>query len=197
MANSDNFVGYEYKNITVKRDAVTVYSDCLSNFGWILTDEQDFHHHPVQATTRPVNVSLPDAYPHNNPPDGVDMVSLKFKRDRRINNKLELNRLERKCEDALSAIGSLERKNSAYTMGIALGAGIVGTGFLALAVYNFMSANPLVGVLLAIIGVAGWGVGFLAHLKVSKKKSTQTEPMIQEQLEIAYSACEQAHALLA
>ena len=190
MTNNNGFVGYEYKNITVKRDSVSIYADCLSNFGWDLVDEHDFHHYPVTA-------DIANVHQRTGTTDGLEMVSLKFKRDRSISKKIELNRLERTCEEALSAIGKLEQKNNAHIMGIALGSGIVGTGFIAFAVYNFISANPVAGVLLAIIGAVGWGIGFFAHLKVSKKKSTQIEPMIEEQMNIAYGACEQAHALLA
>jgi len=185
MTNKNGFIAYEYKNITVKRDSVSIYTDCLSSFGWNLIDEHDFHNYPVTADIQRTNTS-----------DGLEMVSLRFKRNRNISKKIELNKLEHTCEEALSAITKLEKKNNAYSMGIALGSGILGTVFIAIAVYNFISANPVAGVLLAIIGGIGWAVGFFAYLKVSKNKSTQTEPMIQEQLNIAYGACEQAHALL-
>ena len=196
MGKNNDFVACEYKNITVKRDSVTIYTDCLSNFGWTLVYEHEYGFQPTIPTV--VNVYTPVA-PTVAPghTDDLETVSLKFKRDRKINNKLEVNRLERKCEDALSSINGMERKNNAYTMGISLGTGIIGTAILAFAAYNFMSANVAIGVVLAILGFAGWGIGFFANRKVGHKKATQTEPMIQEQLEIAYSACEQAHVLLA
>lgn len=201
MSNNESFVAYEYKNITVNRDSVAIYTDCLSNFGWELIDEHEYGYGPARTGASPVNASVnPHAYTVQAPPDkvdGPDMVALKFKRDRRIDNKLEINRLERKCEEALAAIRGLERKSSAYTMGASLGAGIVGAAFIGFGVYNFIASNIVVGVLLTIVGVAGWAIGFFAHNKVGKKKSAQTDPMIQEQLDIAYSACEQAHALLA
>lgn len=195
MTNNENFVAYEYKNITVKRDTVSMYKDCLGNFGWMVVDEENCIFHPAQTNDTAVNV--PAVHRPVEIANGLDLVTLKFKRNRKISNKLELNRLEQQCEAALSAIGSLERKNEAYTMGTAIGAGIIGTGFLALAAYSFISASPVFGVLLTIIGIAGWGVGFFTYLKISRKKSAETEPMVQEQLNIVYAACEQAHALLA
>jgi len=196
MEKNNDFVAYEYKNITVKRDSVTIYTDCLSNFGWTLVDEREYGFQPTIPTVANVYTPVvPTVAPGHT--DDLETVSLKFKRDRKINNKLEVNRLERKCEDALASINGMERKSNAYTMGISLGTGIIGTAILAFAVYNFISSNVVLGVILAIIGFAGWGIGFFANHKVGQKKATQTEPMIQEQLEIAYSACEQAHALLA
>ena len=189
MNKNTEFVAYEYKNITVKSDFATIYTDCLSNFGWELVDEQEYGFQPLMTAFVPI-VSSTGA------PAEQEVVSLKFKRDRRINNKVEVNQLERKCEEALSSIGSMERKNNAFTMGISLGAGIVGTAILGLAVYNFVSANIVIGILLTVLGVAGWGVGFFANLRLGKKKSAKTEPMIQAQLDVAYGACEQAYALI-
>jgi len=200
MKNNNGFVAYEYKNITVKRDTATVYIDCLENFGWEPVEDDGYELQALISKLNPVHLGTNIAHAAQSfgeTGDVSETVTLKFKRDRRIANKQEIDKLERKCEDALAAIGGMERKNNAYTMGISLGSGIVGTAILALSVYSFMSSNVVIGVLTAILGVAGWGVGFFANLKLGKKKSAQTEPMIQAQLDVAYSACEQAHTLLA
>ena len=201
MNHNKSFVAYEYKDITIKRDAVAIYTDCLINFGWELIKEQEYGFQPFQADSQHINARVKSNIHAVPPPPsqtaGVDMVTLKFKRDRRIDHKLELNKLERQCESALAAISSVERKNSAYTMGLSLGAGILGAVFLGFAVYNFSFSNIAVGMFLTVIGFAGWAAGFFVNLKVGRKKTSQTEPIIQEQLEKAYSACEQAHALLA
>ncbi|NYB72833.1 hypothetical protein HZF24_01615 [Sedimentibacter hydroxybenzoicus DSM 7310] len=200
MTNKDNFVAYEYKNITVGRNYAALYTDCLSNFGWMLIEEYEYGYRPVLTNGNTINKNL-NLHIHSiqTPPDkvdGPDMVTLKFKRDRHINNKLEIDRLERKCEEALSAIGNIERRNSAHTMGTSLGAGIIGAVFIGLAIYSFISSNIAIGVFLTIIGLVGWGIGFFSYHKIGQKKSIQTEPIIQEQFDIAYSACEQAHTLL-
>ena len=199
MNNQENFVAYEYKNIAVKRDSVALYTDCLKNFGWDLIEERT--HGYVPQVNTPVNItgSVP-SYTVQTPPakvEDVDMVTLKFKRDRKLSNKREIDKLERQCEEALAAIAKLEKKNSAQTMGLSLGTGIVGTAFLVLAAYNFGAGGVAPGVMFTIVGVVGWAVGFLANRKVGKKKSAQSEPVIQQQLDVVYSVCEQAHALLA
>jgi drug/metabolite transporter (DMT)-like permease len=81
-------------------------------------------------------------------------------------------------------------------MGMSLGTGIVGTVFIGLAVYNFVFSHVVLGVLFAAVGAIGWALGFFSNRKIGKKKVAETEPHIQEQLDIAYNACEQAHALL-
>ena len=185
--SNNNFVSYEYKDITVKRGSVEMYVDCLNNFGWTLVDDG--------------LLSLQDALAPLHDAAGtsgtLDMVNLKFKRHRRIENKQEINRLEHRCEEALAAIGKMERKNNAYTMGISLGTGIVGTAALGFAAYFFISSSIVAGVALSILGLSGWAIGFLSHRNLGNKKAAQTELLIQEQLDNAYEACEQAHALLA
>lgn len=185
-----SFVAYEYKDILVKRDAATLYEDCLAHFGWMLVGEGDYGVTQLGKNIASVTTTIAGQ-------DDSMPVTLKFKRDRSIKNKLEVNRLERQCIAALANIGKTERKSNAYTMGISLGTGIIGTVLLGFAVYGFRSANTALGVIMLILGIIGWGIGFFANLKVGKKKATQTEPMIQEQMDIAYEACEKAHALWA
>ena len=187
---NNSFVAYEYKDITVKRDSVTLYMDCLENFGWELVSQGDYGWEQLGKNIASVATTA------TGQADSMT-VSLKFKRDRGIKNKPEINRLERQCETALAAIGKTERKRNAYTMGVSLGTGLVGTIILAVAAYGFYHANIVLGVIMLILGFAGWAAGFFANRRAGKRKSAQTEPMIQEQIDIAYEACEKAHALLA
>lgn len=191
--SNETFVAYEYKNALVKRESVTMYTDCMANFGWTPVEEHEYqfaYNVPGYANPYAAQVLVEKL-------DGADMVTLQFKRDRKMNNKLEINKLERKCAEALEAISNMEAKNNGYSTGTSLGLGIVGAAFIGFAVYSFISISAVLGVVLTIAGFAVSGIGFLAYRKVGKKRSAQTEPKIQEQLEIAYNTCEQAHALLA
>ena len=200
MNTNEKYVAFEYKNLTVKRESATLYADCLANFGWALYEENGHSFVPTvvtgtnHANVHAVHVDIPNPAEKI---DGPDMVTLKFKRDRNLNNRLEVNKLQRTCEDALSNIDGLEKKKSARTMGTALGGGIIGTVILAFGINAFRVSNPALGVILVIVGVLGWGAGFLLNQKVGQSQNANVEPRIQEQLETAYSACEQAHALLA
>ena len=68
--NSDNFIGYEYKEIIITCDKEGMYADGYPSFGWKL-----------DGITPSVI--------------GLSTVNLKFKRDRKIKNKAELSRLQR------------------------------------------------------------------------------------------------------
>lgn len=195
---NEKFVAYEYKQISVKSDSAELYTDCLQNFGWKLVEEQKngYGGHPFgpAAMVSEFAGAVSQASAEN--ASDVDLVTLKFKRDRKLPNKLELYKLEKKCEEALEAIEKLKKKNSAYSIGISIGAGIIGTAFLGLGVYYFIAANVLVGIGCSAIGFFGWAAGFFANLKLSRKKAEQSESMIHHHLEVAYGACERAHEML-
>ena len=79
-----NFIGYEYRDITVKKIMQSVYADSFGNFGWI-----------AEGIGEAVGK--------------VDSVVMKFKRDRKIRNKSELTRLQRQFEACTAEIVSLEK----------------------------------------------------------------------------------------
>ena len=185
--SNNNFVAYEYKDITVKRGSVEMYMDCLNNFGWTLVDDGYLS---LQDILAPLHAATGTS-------GTLDMVDLKFKRHRKIENKQELNKLERTCEEALASISKMERKNNAFTMGISLGMGIVGTVALGFAAHSFIASSIVAGVALTVLGLGGWAIGFFSNRKLAKKKATETDSLIQQQLDNAYEACEQAHTLLA
>ena len=200
MNNKKNFVVYEYKNVNVKRDSAGMHIDCMENFGWSLIEDDGYDFQALLSNLNPVNLgrNIADAAQcFGETADASPTITLKFKRDRRIENKQQLDKLEKEYEEALSAINKIERKNSAQTMGVSLGTGIIGAVFVGLSVYSFISSNIVLGTLFAVVGAAGWAIGFFSNQKVGKKKSVQSGPQVQEQLGIAYNACEQAHALLA
>ena len=200
MSNKENFVAYEYKTINATRDSAGMHIDCMENFGWSLVEDDGYDVQTLLANLNPVNLGrniAGVAQTFGETADIAPAMTLKFKRDRRIENKQQLDKLEREYEEALSAINRVERKNSAQTMGVSLGTGIIGAVFVGLSVYNFVSSNIALGVVFAVIGAIGWAIGFFSNKKVGNKKSVQAEPYIQEQLNIVYNICEKAHALLA
>lgn len=82
----NNFIGYEYQDVTVKRSMASLYADSYQNFGWEL-----------DGTTEPVGK--------------LDSVTMKFKRDRKLRNKAELTRLQRNFDACITETLSLEARN--------------------------------------------------------------------------------------
>ena len=68
-----DYVGYEYKEVTVRLEEASFYQDCYENFGW-----------------------KPDG--NFTMARGSHWTTLRLKRDRKIINKMELTRLQRHFE---------------------------------------------------------------------------------------------------
>lgn len=81
--NKNDYILNEYFLLRVRQDLESLYCDFYKNFGWI-----------IESIT-------PDTFDNR-------YVTIKFKRDRKIKNKVELNELQRKGENALKAIERLE-----------------------------------------------------------------------------------------
>ena len=192
--NENEFKAWEYVDVNVKRNQATLYTDCYRNFGWNLIEQCEIHPSatvPSYNTTENINVATPTVKSEN------DFVKLKFKRDSKLANKIEITELQEKCEEALSTIQTIENKKSAFFMGPIIGFGIVGALFIGLSIFNFVSANILLCVVFAICSLIGWGAAYFAFAKVHPKKSEKYSPRIKEQFDTIYRTCEQANALLA
>jgi hypothetical protein len=170
--NSENFVGYEYKEITTTREMEGVYADGYPNFGWKL-----------DGITPSVL--------------GLSTVNLKFKRDRKIRNKAELSRLQRQFEAGVAEIGNLERSKTTSAFITAMTVGLIGTAFLAGATFAFIYADMiLLMIILAVPGFIGWFLPYFLYKKMQAKKGMAVMPLIESQYDAIYEVCEKGHVLL-
>ena len=123
------FLGYEYKELSVEQSRVSMYLDGYKNFGWIADD----------------NFDLPKA---------GSMVTLHLKRNRKIMNKMELTRLQRNFEACMNEIETLERSKTANARIASLTAGVLGTAFMAGSTFAAVASPPIIWlcILLAVPG---------------------------------------------
>lgn len=187
MKNSEtkDFVAYEYLSINVRSEKEALYVDCYENFGWILTNSNS------------ALVEKEDYYINNSNLSDNKLINLKFKRDRKIKNKVKLLSLQRKLEMALKEMEKLERQPKTAGLISALSIGLVGTVFLAISVFAITAIKPLylVCALTGIIGLVGWGLGFFSYKYVKDKKEKENISLIDEQYNIIYDSQEQAKKL--
>ena len=169
--NQNNFIGYEYKDITVKRSMESVYADCYSNFGWEL-----------EGTSTPIQ--------------SVGSVTMKFKRDRKIRNKAELSRLQRQFDSCAAEIEALERSQILGASAAAYLIGILGTAFMAGSVFAYLAGMLPLSVILAIPGFAGWILPYFCYCTLRRKKIGQTAPLIDQKHDEIYEVCKKANGLL-
>lgn len=177
MMRGGNYIGYEYKEITVNADQAAMYLDSYENFGWIVEEESSGGKDPYRRKNQ---------------------VKIRMKRDRKILNKMELTRLQRNFEACIHEIDLLERaKTSAATMWAIL-IGIVGTAFIAGSTFAVTSEPPIVWlcILLAVPGFVGWTLPYFVYRSVVKKQTEKLQPLIEQKLDEAYEVCEKGHELL-
>lgn len=171
-AMGDNtFIGYEYKDVTVKHNMVSVYTDGYTNFGWTL-----------EGTSFPIQK--------------VGSVTLKLKRDRKIRNKAELTRLQRQFDACVNEITALEHSKTIAAVTTAYVIGIIGTAFMAGSVFAYLAAMLPLMVMLAIPGFAGWAIPYFCYLRMASKKTDQVTPLIDGKYDELYDVCEKANGLL-
>lgn len=167
------FVGYEYKEVTVKSDQASLYMDCYGAFGW----EPDEN---IVITSR------------------NSLTTLRMKRDRKIVNKAELTRLQRHFEACAKELDELER--SKMTMGRiwAMVIGVLGTAFMAGSVFAVTHQPPIywVCILLAIPAFIGWIAPYFVFRRVVEMKTIKVQPIIEAKHDEIYEICEKGYSLL-
>mgnify|MGYP006072626041 CR=1 FL=1 len=168
-----DYVGYEYKEVTVRLEEASFYQDCYENFGW-----------------------KPDG--NFTMARGSHWTTLRLKRDRKIINKMELTRLQRNMEACVASIDELERSVTSGARLYAVLLGLVGTAFLAMATFAVVAPEPriLLCVILAIPGFAGWILPLFVYKWIRRKRRERTMPLIEEKYDEIYAICEKGQKLL-
>lgn len=171
--SENNFIGYEYKTITVSQQMKSVYIDGLSNYGWILDSE------PTSALT-------------------VGQITLRLKRDRKLINKVELIRLEQQFDSLVKEVVSLESKKTALASVVAYSIGVIGCVFMAGAVFAISAPVPnmLLSVVFGILGLITWILPYFCFSFIKRKKTLASNELIEKKYDEIYTSCENGNRLL-
>ena len=166
-------IGYEYKKVKIPSEQLALYADAYESFGW-------------QMDERLSDLSS----------DGL--ITLRFRRGRKIMNKMELTRLERNFEGCTEQIARLEKEKTKAARSVSFMAGIIGTAFLAGATFAAVAAQPkvLLCILLAVPGFIGWILPHFLYRHIVKKKTAAIEPLIDKKYDEIDELMKKGHALL-
>jgi len=164
------FIGYEYKDITVNHDMESMYIDGYQNFGWTL--DKSF-----------------------TPQIGLNKITLKFKRDRKIRNKMELTRLQRQFDTCVSEIVNMEKSKVSNASIVAYTVGIMGTAFMAGATFAVIAEKIALSIILAIPAFIGWIFPYFLYRFTYEKKASELTPLVDDKYEEIYGVCERANSL--
>lgn len=168
-------ITYDHKTVRVNRTMEAMLTDAYQNLGWELTNTT-----MAEGSLTNVNVS--------------------FKRNRKIENKMELNKLQEKIDTTLSNITNLQAKKKSAGVPEGVTVGCIGTltfggGMsmtLTLTGVGFMVGGIALGVVGIGIGLLGW----LTHNKIQKKKLSKIEPLIESEYDKLSDLCEQANNII-
>lgn len=167
----ENVLIYDYKTIKVKRNIETLVCDTYERLGWELT------------STSSVEGSL-------------FYVNLSFKRDRKINNKIELLKLQEKADNIIATIENLQQKSKNAGLVGSLTVGTIG----ALTFGGGMSMTMLLsgvgymigGIALGLIGAGICALAYPIFKKINKSKNSALLPIIESEYDKLADVCEQA-----
>lgn len=173
QSEKKDYIGYEYKEVTVRSEQASLYLDCYENFGW--SEDENF------SAAR-----------------GSQLTMLRLKRDRRIINKMELTRLQRHFEACASEIEAMEQSKTSAATVWALMVGILGTAFMAGSTFAVVHEPPIIWlcILLAIPGFIGWILPYFIYCRIVRKRTQEIQPLIEAKYEEIYEICEKGHSLL-
>lgn len=172
MTNQKDFIGYEYRDVSVKQSVAPLCVDGYENFGWTLED--------TSYTA-----------------ERMDHITLRFKRDHKLRNKAELTRLQTQFDGHLKEVARLEGTKTNRGAIAAMAIGVVGTALLTGAVFAIVGGVIPLGVVLAIPGLAGWVLPYLVFRRLGQDTAARVTPLLEQQHDELYTICEKANGLLA
>ena len=170
-SNGKNFIGYEYRDITVERNMEAMYVDGYQNFGWQLDNVSSL-------------------------PAGLGSITLKFKRDRKIRNKAELTRLQRQFDADVNEITTMEKSKGDSAIIVAFTVGLIGTAFMAGSVFAVVGGLIMLCIILAVPAFIGWILPYFLYKSTYAKKAAKVMPLIDGKYDEIYEVCERANNLL-
>lgn len=179
-----DYIGYEYKELFVERDMLSLYLDAYECFGWI----PDEHTQRAEYTG---HINIPRT-------GNFGKVTIKLKRDRKIINKTELTRLQRHFEACAKAIEGLEKSKTTVAAMVSIGIGIIGTAFMAGATFAVTAEPPriLLCVLFAVPAFVGWILPYFVYKALVKRKTAEVNILIEHEYDEIHRICEKGSRLL-
>ena len=172
-----DYIGYEYKEKIVPAELASLYMDSYPCFGWEIDPNSACYHGGVGQ---------------------IGKVSLRFRRDRKLFNRVELTRLQRNFDGCVSEIERLEQSKTSTATVWALIIGLIGTAFMAGSVFAIAATPPKVVlcIILAIPAFIGWIVPFFVYKAVRCKKTEKVSELIEVKYDELYEICEKGNRLL-
>lgn len=179
------YISYEYRQIIVPKEHVSICMDSYPCFGW----EPDPNHESQLDSGRITSIGVG----HNT----AGTIQLFFRRDRNISNKAELTRLQRNFDSCVAELTALERAKTTQATVAALVVGLLGTVFMGGSTFAVVAQPPVLWltILLAIPGFAGWIAPYFLYRTLVRKRAAEIEPLMEQKYDEIHEICEKGSVL--
>lgn len=166
--DSRDFTGFEYKEIPAAGTHAAFCLDCYESFGWTLDGRMG------------------------------ESGALLLRRDRKLVSRAELTRLQRHFESCMDEIAALERSRTTAATAWSMAVGLLGTAFIAAAVFAATHVPPLWGLMtvLAIPGFAGWICPVFLYRKLAARRGKVVEELVERKYDEICGICGEGRRLM-
>lgn len=171
-----NAITYDYKTIKVKRELEHMVVDAYRNMGW-------------ELTTSSISES------------NIFCLNLSFKRDRKINNKMPLIKINEQIDSTLKNIELLQDKKKSAGVVSGVSVGTIGTLIFGGGLSMVLLKSSVLGFIIGgvALGAVGAAVALSAYfISRSNKNKTisKVQPMLENEYDKLSELCEKANDLL-
>lgn len=174
----EDYIVYEYVSINVRKNLVHKYIDFYKNFGWIYINNKEKRDYYIN--------DIPD----------LNTEEINFKRDRNINKKEKLNKLQEECEKALLAIDNLEKMPQILAQVYSLNMGFIALVFIAISVFMAIKNIWWAMVICGVVGFISCIFPYPIYKKVLEQRKEKNKTKIEEQYDIINNAYGQVKEIL-
>lgn len=199
---NEKYEAYEYKQVIVNEKNSGFWKDGYQTFGWqIEKDKPAMEKRAIGAVWimaaplslipwigRPFKKMLSEH-------ESDRKVQIQMKRERDMGNKIQLNRIQVEFESGAKEIDSLEESRTLGASIISVSTGLLGTVFMAGAVFAYISGKVLACAGLAIPGFAAWLVSALIYYYLKKKRDEKVDRLIDEKQKALGEILEEAYKI--
>lgn len=201
MDAQNNYVGYEYKQITADKQNKSLWVDSMVNFGWTeaKSEAKLVKRMPLALWILAAPLSLLPGRPFAKglqDHESSTQVQITFKRDRSQQQKPELNNLEAQFERCMQAMSGLEASQYTLASLVAILVGILGTACMAISVLAGLSGWSPVFLLAAVPGFLGWILPYFIYCTMRQTRARAIAPELERQQENIYELCKSGNAVL-
>lgn len=200
---NEKYVAYEYKEVTVNKKNAGFWKDGYEAFGWkIEKDDAAVENRAIGAVwimAAPLSLIPCLGSPFKRmltSHESKKKIQLQMKRERNLENKMQLNRIQVEFETGAKEIDSLEESRTIVASVVSVSTGLLGAVFMAGSVFTYLEGMLAACAGLAVPGFAAWVAAVLLYYFLKNKRNQTVDRLIDEKQEALEQILKEAYELV-